>query len=61
MECVGKIIIVFNYFWKKLHVRSLRGFWIYRVLNMSEFSIFANFPKPDIVLNMPKDTLMEGF
>ena len=31
MERFGKIIIAFNYFWKKL---NQRGFW---VLNMSEF------------------------
>ena len=28
MECFGKIIIVFNYFCKKLHLKSLRGFCI---------------------------------
>ena len=37
MERLGKIIIVFNYFCKKLH---LKPFWVLnvcRVLNMSEF------------------------
>ena len=41
MECFGKIIIVFNYFCKKHHLKSLRG-----------FSILVNFHKYDSVLNM---------
>ena len=44
-ECFGKVITFFNYFRKKLHRKSLRGFWEHlsgfkygRVLNISYFS-----------------------
>ena len=34
---------------------------MFRVLNMSEFWILANFRKYDRVLNMRRDAIMEGF
>ena len=55
MKHFGKIIIVFDYFCKKLHRKSLRGFRMCRVLNMSEFWISANVCKYD------RDAIMEEF
>ena len=56
----GKIIIAFNYFCKKLHLKSLRGFQVSVVFQiMSVFRIFLNFRKYDRVLNMCRDAMME--
>ena len=60
MEGFGKIIIVFNYFCKKTHLKSLRGSWIW-VLNISDIWIFVNFRRYDRVLNMRCDSVIEGF
>ena len=60
MEWFGKISMIFNYFCKKLHLKSLQGVLnIYQVLNMSEVWLFANFHKFDRVLNMRQDAIME--
>ena len=61
MERFGKIITVFTFFCKKLHFKSLRGFCMCRVLNMSDFWIFVNFRKYDRVLNICRDIIMDGF
>ena len=37
----------------------MRGFWLYQILNMSEFYIFINFCKYDRVLNRFGDAIME--
>ena len=56
-EWFGKMIIVFNYFRKKLHLELLIDC---RALNMSELWIFVNFLKYDRVLNMRLDAIMKG-
>ena len=56
-EWFGKMIIVFNYFRKKLHLELLIDC---RVLNMSELWIFVNFLKYDRVQNMRLDAIMKG-
>ena len=61
MECFAKIIIVFNYFCKKLNLKSLSGFWIcvnfeyVRVLHILKFLQYGR------VLNMHREAIMEEF
>ena len=59
IERLGKIIIVFKYFCKELHIKSLRGFWIYvGFYNVRVLWIFVNFRKYDRVLNILRDVII---
>ena len=53
--------IVFNYFCKKLHLKSLRWLWKCLVLIILEFWVFISFCKYGRVLNMCLNTIMKGF
>ena len=61
MEHFGKIIVVLTIFEKKLHLKSLRDFWICIGFQVSEFCILVNFRRCDRVLNTHRDATMEGF
>ena len=66
IEHFGKIIVAFNYFHKILHLKSLRGFWIYvgfwicqdsdysRVFNMPGFRISRVMQGLSIFVNMKR-------
>ena len=61
MERFGKISVFFNYFCKKLNLKSLRVLNMCRVLNISKFRIFVILRQYDTVRKMLRDAIMEGF